>query len=224
MIEIKKVREPQELIAHRKKPFTTYANMSKEVHEAVLNSLVEEQGYICAYCMRRIVPQKEQEENKKNRKHLVTIEHIDPQSKTDAVKALDYRNMLAVCDGNRGCGSKKNMICDARRENDALYVNPLKPETLKSIRYKSDGTIFSDIEVVNKDLNERLNLNCQALGLPDMRLAALREMQKQIEKKHPTGSIKTICSRYLEYYQQQTRKTPYVGILISWLEKKIATQ
>ena len=215
MIEIKKGKEPQELISHRKKPYATYSNMPPDVHEIVLNSLIKEQGYICAYCMRRI-PQKDKTPS-------VTIEHIDPQSKTDNAKALNYRNMLAVCNGNRGCGTEDGMICDAKRGNDSLYVNPLKPETLKSIRYKSDGTIFSDIEVINEDLDIRLNLNCQALGLPDIRRKALQTMINRIHEEHPTGSIKTICAKYLTYYQQQTKKTPYVGILISWLEKKIAT-
>ena len=214
MIEIKKGKEPHGLIAYRKQSFATYDNMPKEVHETVLNSLMAEQGYICAYCMRRI-PQS-------GKNPPATIEHIDPQSNTDAAKALDYRNMLAVCNGNRGCGAKKNMTCDAKRGNDALKVNPLKPETLKSIRYKKDGTIYSDDKVINEDLNDRLNLNCQTLGLPDIRRKAQQEMINQISKKRSSGDIKPLCLKYLAACQQQTKKTPYIGILISWLEKKIA--
>ena len=57
MIEIKKEQEPSELITHRKTAYATYENMPVETHQAVLNSLMHEQGFLCAYCMRRI-PQK----------------------------------------------------------------------------------------------------------------------------------------------------------------------
>ena len=54
MIEIKKEQEPSELITHRKTAYATYENMPVETHQAVLNSLMHEQGFLCAYCMRRI--------------------------------------------------------------------------------------------------------------------------------------------------------------------------
>ena len=99
MIEIKKGKEPPALIAYRKTQYATYDDMPKPVHDAVLRSLMQEQGYLCAYCMRRI-PQK-------GKTPPATIEHWDPQSKTCIAKALDYRNMLAVGNVNRGCGDKE---------------------------------------------------------------------------------------------------------------------
>ena len=44
---------------------------------------------------------------------IEAVEHITPQS-TDASKALDYTNMLAVCDGNEGKGA---LICDKSRRH-----------------------------------------------------------------------------------------------------------
>lgn len=104
MIEIKKGKEPPELLAYRKKKYAAYDNMPREVHEAVLESLMKEQGYLCAYCMCKI-PQT-------GKMPSATIEHWEPQSKTSEDKALDYRNMLAVCNGNRGCGKKEYMTCE----------------------------------------------------------------------------------------------------------------
>lgn len=213
MIEIKKGKEPPELIAYRKTPYATYDNMPKDVHDAVLDSLMEEQGYLCAYCMRKI-PQKD-------RMPSVTIEHWDPQSKTSSDKALDYRNMFAVCNGNRGCGIEKHMTCDAKRGNTPLTVHPLNRLTLSSIQYKSDGSIFSCEPNINTDLDETLNLNCSQVGLVESRRKALQAMQKEIRRRHPKGDITSTCSKLLQKYQSETKKTPYLGILIWWLQKRI---
>lgn len=188
--------------------------MPREVHEAVLESLMKEQGYLCAYCMCKI-PQT-------GKMPSATIEHWEPQSKTSEDKALDYRNMLAVCNGNRGCGKKEYMTCDARRGNTPLTVNPLNALTLSSIQYKADGTIFSNDPDINKDLNEILNLNCSQVGLVENRRRALQTMLKELRKKRPTGAIPLTCERLLEKYQSQTRKTSYLGILIWWIQKHMS--
>lgn len=209
MIEIKKGKEPPELMAHRKTKYACYGNMSTETHQAVLESLMREQGFICAYCMRRI-PQK-------GRNPAATIEHLDAQSETDNDKALDYRNMLAVCNGNRG-SAEYSMTCDAKRKNTSLTVNPLKPSTLIGIHYRADGTIFSENSDVNRDLNLVLNLNCNEFGLVDSRREALQRMLKELKEKHLTGNIQLYCAKLLKAYKEAPRKTPYVGILIHWLE------
>ena len=214
MIEIKKRKEPSALTTYRKTKYAAYDNMPKSVHDAVLESLMREQGYLCAYCMCKI-PQK-------GKIPSATIEHWAPQSKTSEDRALDYRNMLAVCNGNRGCGKKEDMTCDARRGNAFLTVNPLNGLTLSSIQYKADGTIFSKDPDINKDLNETLNLNCSQVGLVESRLRALHTMQEKLSKKRPTGDIRLTCERLLEKYRSQTKKTPYSGILIWWLQKHVS--
>lgn len=210
MIEIKKQKEPPKLVAHKKKKYATYTNMPMDVHQAVLESLMREQGFICAYCMRKI-PQKGKEP-------AVTIEHIEAQSSTDIRAALDYRNMLAVCNGNRG-NAENAMTCDARRKNVPLTVNPLKPSTLLGIQYKPDGMIFSTDENVNRDLTVTLNLNCNDFGLVDCRRDALQKMLAVLKEKHSSGDIKLYCAKLLKTYKEESTKIPYVGILIYWLEK-----
>lgn len=224
MIEIKKSREPRRLEQYRQKPGATYADMdkdeeNKDLKKEVIESLLHEQGHLCAYCMRRI-PEKRQ---LPQGVHPVTIEHWypqNPESKEEIGQGLDYRNMLAVCAGNRGCGDKRNLTCDAKRGNIELKVNPTKANTLIGISYKANGEIFSTDEVVNSDLNNLLNLNCQAVSLPQSRKAALNGLLKDIKKQHATGDIKIYCKRRLEELKQpQENKIPYVGILIDWLEK-----
>lgn len=210
MIEIKKGKEPPELMLHRKTKFASYENMSSETHKAVLDSLMRDQGYICAYCMRRL-PQK-------SGNPPVTIEHWDAQSKSSTDRTMDYRNMLAVCSGNRG-SKEENLTCDAKRGNTPLKVNPLVSATLVTIQYKNDGTIYSDDPEVSRDLNETLNLNCNAFGLVDSRRKALAQMKEQLKNRYPTGDIKLACTKLLNKYQTDSTKTPYVGILMWWLAK-----
>jgi len=225
MIEIKKGREPRALAVYRQKPDATYQDMHgaptgrknedgspETVYDVVLNRLMEEQGHLCAYCMRRI-PEKKGWPR-------ATIEHIAAQSKSDNQSALDYKNMLAVCSGNRNAGSDDGKTCDARRKNRDLDLNPLKPETLESIEYRHNGIIFSADQEINRQLNDVLNLNCKSLQLADCRKRALQKLINEIQKKYPEGDIKEYCKKQLKKYQEQEQyKVPYVGILIDWLKK-----
>lgn len=219
MIEIKKNNEPNKLANYRRENNATYADMPKDVKAAVLESLMNEQGHLCAYCMKRIPVR---------HGYLgATIEHIQPQNETGEDERLKYRNMLAVCPGNRDATDDGQKTCDARRgslpkDKQSLIVNPLKKETLSSINYHENGIIYSTIEDVDKDLNHKLNLNCESLLLPDTRASALQELQKKVNQDNP-GRIaskeyfRDLLSKYSQYKE---KRTPYVGILINWLEKK----
>lgn len=215
MIEIKKKGEPRALLTYRLQPCACYEDMPGEIKAEVLKSLMEEQGHLCAYCMRRI-PEKKKVPG-------VTIEHWEPQSKSDAAKGLDYRNMFAVCSGNRGCGDGKYLTCDAKRGALPLTVSPLKPDTLRTIRYKENGVIFSTDSDIDKELNEYLNLNCDMLQLPACRANALTELQKKVDKDNPgRTATKAYYQGLLEkLVEPSSDKIPFVGILINWLEKKI---
>ena len=54
MIEIKKGNEPKELLQYRQQDFASYADMPSDVKKKVIESLLSEQGHLCAYCMSRI--------------------------------------------------------------------------------------------------------------------------------------------------------------------------
>lgn len=89
MIEIKKGREPKELVEYRQLPDASYENMDSHLKNIVLDHLLHEQGHLCAYCMRRI-PEK--------RKLPIgvqgaTIEHWfprNPDSGEDYGQGLDF--------------------------------------------------------------------------------------------------------------------------------------
>lgn len=216
MIPINKRPEPHQLIEYRKLPNASYRdmhgahlhNMQMDVYSIVLNSLLEEQGYICAYCMQRIT----------DIHGGATIEHIIPQS-IDSTKALAYRNMLAVCNGNRTVHDDKMKTCDAHRGNAYLTVNPLHAETLSSIRYQSNGHIYSADESINRDLNEVLNLNCMQRRLPENRKSALDSYRARIIREYSTGDFAAYCEKELTRIQSMRYKLEYVGVIEDWLKR-----
>lgn len=217
MIEVKKGPEPKGLLQYRLTPHATYAAMPSVLKQEIVESLLSEQGYICAYCMKRI--------ESGYGKHRATIEHCIPQASSNESERLNYRNMLAVCWGNRDAGSINDKTCDARRgslpleEQSMKKVDVFNGSTLSSIAYRSDGTIFSEDPDVDEDLNKRLNLNY----LKGCRLAALQTLQREINRHYPGKTVsKDYLQRLLAHYQAQSGpKTPYCGILIAWLKRKL---
>ncbi len=220
MIEIRKIREPHVLTVYRKTEGATYDGMhgakaektDDDVYHVTLASLAREQGYICAYCMRKI-PQKKADPP-------MTIEHIKPQSGATEEERLDYGNMLAVCNGNRNSKDNNSKTCDASRGSKPMVVNPLKARTLDTIRYKSDGTITSADERINENLNHTLNLNYAPLK--ECRRRVLEDFQKEIKRRFQDKSVtKQYLERKLEDILGQEKKMQFAGILVYWLKKRL---
>ena len=214
MIEIKKNAEPPELTKYKNTPGARYDDMRSELKNHIKEQLLKEQGYLCAYCMRRISLNNS------------TIEHWTPRSKTDEKMKLQYFNMLAVCDGNaNNKGSEKNHTCDKKRGDSSLTVNPTDKTTLRDIKYTSDGFIKSENEIINTDINKTLNLNCESVFLVSNRKNALTGFLEMLNKNH--GNKKIEKSQYEKYYKlfsdydSNGAKTEYCGIILWWLKKKM---
>lgn len=219
MIEIKKGREPGKLLRYRQQVGASYEQMDKEVKEELLEKLLEEQGHICAYCMRRIPERRVLPAGV----HPVTIEHWfprNPDDREDIGQGLNYRNMFAVCSGNRGCGNEEGLTCDAHRGNKPIKVNPCDADTLRGITYTSSGRIQSSDPEIDEDINEKLNLNSESISLPENRKQVLQALIDDVRKKCGAGDISLYCRRKLEQIRGAgDPQMPYVGILIWWLEK-----
>jgi uncharacterized protein (TIGR02646 family) len=132
---IQKGKEPQILSDWKaiQKPAGNYDYecLQNPERAAVHISLLSEQGYICCYCCQRV---------DKTNSH---IEHLDPQSKTDAELSVEYTNMLASCgrDTNKPeyrwpeyCGNKKGDL--------AIGVSPLQANCEEFFDYSSSGEIL----------------------------------------------------------------------------------
>ena len=119
MIYIKKGIEPRSLIEHRCTPGATFDGLDKtELRECLL----KEQGYLCAYCMKRI-------HNERDTK----IEHYRARNSENQ---LEYANLLAVCYGNQSNSNgevrygKKRLTCDSMKGSQPLHINPQNEEDI----------------------------------------------------------------------------------------------
>lgn len=214
---IQKGSEPSSLTAYRKNKNAYYDGYPYK--DDVRACLLRDQGYICGYCMRRI-----------NSLESTKIEHVLPQStlKNDDRAALNYRIMLGVCYGNQKAGrSKKQLTCDASRGNTDLTVNPFDETSIRQIKYKSDGTIYSDNDEINTDLNVTLNLNCNEADtyLIANRKAVLEACKRKLIKEKAKGNWdKKLLEQVLKLYENpdsEGRLIPYSGIAIYYLKKKM---
>lgn len=232
MIEIKKstplpdlVKLQQSAIEQNLSPKKAYKTLYGNLKEQVVEQLMKEQGYICAYCMRRI-PDKRDAERGFIEPLEVKIEHwiARSDSENDVSKVLDYNNMLAVCSGNQNGPTRKKskLTCDAKRENKKLTVNPLDGDTLSTIFYTENGIIKASDETINKDLNEYLNLNClkDAVQLPAERKKVLEAIQEEVmtDVENEITLLENCQRLYNELLSITDKKPPYIGISLWWLK------
>ena len=216
MILIKKMQAPPELESLKKEAEKLglsdkegYDKLRNPLKSQVRESLVKEQGHLCAYCMRRIPD----ERILKDDVHLsdVYIEHWQArgaENRTGENKGLDYRNMFAVCSGN---------------ENAPLKINPIDEKTLETIYYLTDGTIKASDPEIDFDINTHLNLNCctEAVTLPENRKRVLDTIQEELVNQD--GDLRQNCIEQLHMWEsEEDPKTPYIGIAIWWLKEQIA--
>lgn len=193
----------------------TWKNLDAGEKREVLLSLIEEQGSLCAYCMRKI---------KDSDAH---VEHYIPQSKTvglnDSV-SVDYQNLLAVCDGFEG--SEAGLTCDRARGNASLKVNPLREETLRSICYRRNGVIYAKNEEIDTDLDKTLNLNQKLLvrNRKEALQALVRKLDQLGRRKGPSA-VRGYCERYVaSHLKYSDLRVPYDGIVLYFMKKRLRSK
>ena len=222
MIVVRRGKEPNSLLQFRKHyPDADYeTDMPSNVLKDVREQMWEEQRHLCAYCMRKI-----------DSPVMERIEHCRPRHPHDEVEhdkkaTLDFKWMLGVCYGNslvRGV-KPEDKTCDAHRGNKELTINPFDEMSVRKIKYRADGSIYSEDAEINKDVTETLNLNCQALSLPQTRKKVLMAEKNRIMKKCEGKSQDAFMRELKRTYEslvQERNLTPYCGIIISWLESKL---
>lgn len=218
MLYIEKQREPIELTNEKRNGLKSYNDMSSNTKTKIRKTLLREQGHLCAYCMQRIDLQN------------MTIEHYIPQNPSDRevddMLSIDYNNMLAVCSGNTNEPHRKNdLTCDKHRGNIPLTVDPRDEYSIAKICYQDDGTIYSLDAEINRDLDETLNLNCEATLFKQNRKSVLDVVKQGILKRSAENRI---TKRQLEIMlaKLQTKNdekyVPFCGIAIWYLRKKLS--
>lgn len=205
MIWINKQQEPESWGARRRTPNATY-EATPELREALL----KEQGYICAYCMRRIpVSDKPYEQTTSKIEHLKSQEnHEDMQMK--------YENMVVCCPG-RMMGA---IHCDASKGDQDIHCSPLSPEAMQTIRYWNDGTILSTDAEYNDEINNVLKLNIDILKSNRKALWDSVRNRIQSEGKWKAAYIRHMLERF-QSFDANGKKIPYCGIVIYKLTQKL---
>ncbi len=131
----------------------TYGDLSGDLKASVKGTLMQEQGYLCCYCERRVA---------EGDSH---IEHFKPQS-DPTVDPLDYGNFLCSCQNQtrkgepRHCGNLKGNWFDS-----GLLVSPLDPDCENRFSFEGDGLIKP---AVMNDLSARETITRLGLDLPKL--------------------------------------------------------
>lgn len=232
MKNIKKGLEPKSLTEYRNRLKIDYSK-EPEIARSVFDNvnkktlrehLLEEQGYICCYCMQRL----------KN-DHRTKIEHFSPVSKYPE-KTLDYKNLWVAChgvtstqaenqSGIRHCDTskgdcehqwveKKNVDCD-------LTLNPTDCERYIT-GYQHDGTIQYE-PIVKRDIEEILNLNNDILKKRRKKTieAVIKELNQRRKKTTwTTAEIKKMIEKY-ENKDSKGQSKPDCQVVIYFLKKRL---
>lgn len=206
MRKINKGQEPASWTKHRLTQGAVY-----EPSEELRESLLKEQGNICAYCMRRI-PVKDENSNETSR-----IEHILCRQK-HTERQLDYRNMVICCPG----AIDGNFHCDKSKGNRDITFDLFQQHCIDTLSYSTgDGTIRSSDGTYEMEINEVLNLN-HAL-LKKNRQMTLKGVINRLNQKNSwkQSQIRTLLNEWDNKDSQGSYK-PYNGIVVWFLKKKLA--
>lgn len=201
------------------------------IRDEVLTSLLEEQGYLCAYCMKEITLKNSSIE------HIIGQNYIKNDVEIGKENQINYDNFLAVCDG-KSC--KDNLHCDKNRanyqKNRPLFVTPLENRIMQNIKFSEKGMIyykeFLEIEEIEKlknhneldedsnikyDLQEVLNLNCE--NLKSKRVNLINALKRFTKNWSNQERIRKELDKYLSKSNNKYEELSQVAIY--FLGKKL---
>ena len=214
MIKIVKNNQPNTLVAH-KKSGGNYDNIPTDTKNELRESLINEQGYVCCYCLKRIP------ENKADLHHT-KIEHFKCQDNY-AELDLEYTNLHLACRGNQG-KTEKLQTCDTAKANKDIMSFSLIDNSLNgNIQYAKDGTVFSEQKNIEKEINEILQLNNDQ-NIKNARASIRKGVSESIRILQNKGKLtKNVLERELQNwkYRNNNKHKPFYPIAVQYLEKKI---
>lgn len=160
----------------------TYDNLAGASKRAVKKALMEEQGYICCYCERRLTDADSH------------VEHFKPQSEED-VDPLDYTNMLCSCQNQirkgepRHCGNLKDNWFDQE-----LLISPLEPGCESRFAFTGDGGIQAATEGDSAAAKTIVKLG---LGIPKLNDLRARAIEPFLDENLTEQDLRDFVSGYL---------------------------
>ncbi len=145
---IQKGNEPQELRDHRNTLGSRYA-----ASLALRVALAREQGFLCAFCMRRL-----DFDPAKNEQHTTKIAHLSARSWKEGTPAdqarrrlleQNYHNMVLACNGFSGTVAH----CDEYQGNRDITLPLFDRAEMARIQFSSSGRISHP----NRDYDKQIN-------------------------------------------------------------------
>lgn len=174
--------------------------------DAIRSALCEDQGNLCCYCMARIPQAKG-----------MKVEHYLPRSRQPA-QALTWCNLLGACMGSEG-SVREQQTCDTRKGDRELFVDPRRIDHIASLRYLSDGRIKSCDEAIQRDIEDTLNLNVEALKCA--RAQALETFVAEMTRNHGRGAWpKGQLAKEIARIRETRPLREYAGMIEWWLDRR----
>jgi uncharacterized protein (TIGR02646 family) len=202
--------EPKSLRLHRQKSFSNYDNYVEK--DELRLKLLEEQGYICCYCMSRIQTPTQDK---------MKIEHWQSQAEFSDLQ-LNYKNLLASCRGNEGSDSK-DFHCDKRKSDEKLTFNPMDKIMVEQLIFGRFGNIFIKNDGLQNDLDNVLNLNADSLKIQRESIykGVTLFLKKEFGGKPPS---KAVLNRALKQWNEKNngQYKPFCQVAIYFLTKSLA--
>lgn len=169
-------------------------------------SLVEEQGYICCYCMKRIFVEDSH------------IEHFWPKDEFDKID-LEYGNLFASCNGDGViemddyCGHKKN------NWYSESMIAPTDSEVERMFMYSMDGRIHPTSRRSTSNAAQEMinNLGLNSFHLERARRDAIQASEVYDEDEYTEEEIRSFIDFYL--HKDNGKYVPYCKAITDCLSE-----
>lgn len=196
---IEKGKEPAAWKAHRETPGVDFDAIPE-----LKKALLQEQGYICCYCMSGI------------KASNMKVEHYKPRGKHPNLK-LDFTNLFAACKGNF-CSDKH---CDTKKDKTELLIHPADPKNNCEliVSYKLSGHLTYPAEY-RTDIENTLNLNS-----PVLRLNRKSTMEASAIALKKLGYSKAVIEKQISKFNSKNDEgkfNPYCNAVLWLLRKKLS--
>lgn len=202
--------EPRSLRLHRQKSASFYANYKEKDDLRLV--LLEEQGYLCCYCMSRIQAPTQDK---------MKIEHFHSQYAFSELQ-LDFRNLLASCKGNEN-SDLKEFHCDKSKKEKLISLNPTNESMMRQIKFGRGGQITVLNELWQKEIDEILNLNVETLRIQRQSVykGVTRFLQKEFGGANPTKAV--LNKKIKSWAEKKNGKfEPFCSVAVYFLTKALA--
>jgi uncharacterized protein (TIGR02646 family) len=196
--------EPNSLKQHRAQEYSDYDNYAQK--DELRTALVNEQRGLCCYCTGRI----------RAVSTAMKIEHWQCQA-TYPQQQLDYRNLLGACLGGDG-NSQAEQHCDTKKASRALKWNPaVAAHAIESrLRYLADGTVESNDDEFNKQINDVLGLNLSVLK--NNRKAVLDTV---LDWWHSTENARQRVQQQIDRRTNAAEHQPFSPVAVWFLRQRL---